>query len=442
MAIEQDIEPQILAIHSQSNRPDAPLDFTDPAEQAFDSRALTLPHVDILATSSPIEQAYLDYLHYFFKISIPEIITPPQLAPSLSESIVRNQSAIEEIRRKQQESGRPFILSVFDPTSNERELLTTLKRAGVDVIPEVNFDVAQRLGNKSGFREFCDKYGIPQVSGGVFKDTENLRAFIARSQRRHQGIIIKHPFGTAGEGIEILRAGDIPSQEQLDKWKGWMEGAGSVVAEEFHPKGGEHALHIYIDPVTKKTKITGVYDQLTSTTSEGTQAHYGASSPIKDKGVKRQLIHLANRTIIPALLKEGYTGPACFDILSHPLHFMELNTRAGANYYAHREVEQVAQNLYGKKPGEETPFVFLAGIPTEETSFLDFFRNHQEALTPRANGTLIFTNPSRHKFGKFDIIAYSPYGADEAERILHEGITQIWGHQKAEEIFGKIYKRQ
>src|SRR5690242_6547761 len=66
-----------LAVHSQSNRvEDAPLDFNDPSEQAFDSRALMLPDVGVLAVTKPIEPAYAAYYTQILGLTLPEVISP------------------------------------------------------------------------------------------------------------------------------------------------------------------------------------------------------------------------------------------------------------------------------------------------------------------------------------------------------------------------------
>lgn len=447
----------ILAIHSQSNRPDAPLNFNNPEEQAFDSRALTLPNVDVLAISAPLEDAYINYYKNVLGLQLPKLIAPRKIDPtdSLSDTLNAQPETIEEIKRAQERSGKRFILSVFDPTDSEKQLLHNLQQAGIDVIPEVNYDVASRLGNKAGFREFCQKFGLPQVSGGVFKTMEDLKAYINRAKTRRTGLIIKHttpvgllvkhPNGTAGEGITRVQAGTDPSPEDLIMWKEWMDGAGSVVAEEFHPKvedgKHEHALHIYIDPVTKKAKVVGIYDQLTEKNDKGTRSHKGAITPMANKETRRELLRLAKKKIIPALKKLKYTGPACFDVLSEPLHFMELNTRAGANYYAQREAEQVAQ-YYPETHTDAFHFIASIEAPHDEANFSEFYAKYQDVLQPQENGTLIFTNPSRHKFKKYDIVAYSPYGLAEAQKILRNGVVKIWGEEKAAEILGDVYTEE
>jgi hypothetical protein len=251
-------------------------------------------------------------------------------------------------------------------------------------------------------------------------------------------VIIKHPYGTAGEGISIVGQDGASSLNDYSLWDSWIKNNGEVVAEVFNPGGGEHALHIYIDPVAKTPKIVGLYDQLVSKKPDGTLAHYGCRYPMQNEGINRSLTNIATERIIPALLDIGYTGPACFDVLSDPMHFMELNARSGANMYAHRIVERVAEELYGTS---DVSFMFLTGLKHEITSFDEFSHKFQAVLSPQDQGTIIFTNPSRHAFGSYDIIGVSTKGVDYAEAILFNALVKIWGSNAAKLLFDKIYTR-
>lgn len=440
MNIEEELK--ILAIHSQSNRQGSPLDFEgDPGEQAYDSRALCLPNLGVLITSSAFEPAYLEYYTSLLMQPLPKLVVPEQTGKGLSYSVIADQIALEAIRDSQNRSNVPYILSVFDPTEKEEQLSACLKGKGLNLIDEVNYPVAIDLGNKSGFRRFCQKYQIPQLPGGVFENTTDLLNFMRILKDQFEHVIVKHPNGTAGEGMMVVsngRSNDPGVAVELGRWIG---NAGSVVAEAFHLNGGEHALHIYIDPVTKQARVVGLYDQLVSKKEDGSFAHYGCKYPMEQKDIEQALVSIASGSIIPALNEVGYTGPACFDVLSTPFHFMELNARAGANMYVHRMVEKVAKVVYQAEDPASYSFMFLAGIKTQFTSFQDL-QSHLPALTePNEKGVVLFTNPARHKFGSFDITAMSRGSSEQASDLLYEGLARIIGLEETKNAFDKIYQR-
>lgn len=433
---------KILGIHSQSNRPDAPLDFEgDPAEQAFDSRVLCLPDLEATVLSRPVEYAYANYNHRILRQKLPRVIVPQDSGKSLSKSLLGDPAAIAEIAALQKLSGSPYILSVFDPTKSEEELFGHLKKNQLDVLPEVDFALAETLGNKACFREFCQTHGIPQLPGGVFTRESDLKEFLDKSRKEKLGVIIKHPYGTAGEGSAVIDPSVEPSNGQLTQWSRWMQKSGCVVAEIFSPSGGEHALHIYISPVNYQAKITGIYDQLVYEMEDGALAHYGCKYPSQTPGLEKCLSRLAVESIIPALSEAGYTGPACFDLLSSPLHFMELNARAGANMYAHRMVEKVSREVYGITDFKSVAFMFLASLKHEAPNFSVFLERNLDALKPQETGMVILTNPGRHAFGSYDIIGMSPFGLNQAEGVLFKSLEKIWGAQAARNFFDNIHQR-
>lgn len=425
-----------FAVHSQSTRPGSPYDFGMPEEQAYDSRALVLPNLAGVSLSRPLEPAYTNYLTNVLGVNIPSVFVPETSGNFLSRRLMADAKTIGKIKDRQQDLGLPFALSVFDVTNDERKLLDHLERE-IQVFPEVNFDQAVLLGNKSGFRKFCAETGIPQFIGGTFSSLDDLKTFLAD----HPLTVVKHPVGTGGDGLSFITPATPATDEDFSTWQQWME-EGEIVAEVFNPGGNEYALHVYIDPVTKKGGISGIYNQLAKKEG-GTMSHYGVIYPIVDSSTKKMLQTVCEKQIIPALVAAGYTGPAAIDVikddtLSQPLHIMELNARAGANMYLHRMAEQVGESIYANP---DVAFMSLVSLPHEITSFAEFSEKFAEVLKPKDNGTLIFTNPGRHEFGYYDITAISPYGAEEAQKVLFNGISQIWGPDKAQKFFAKIYKR-
>ncbi len=429
---------RLLAIHSQSDRPDAPLHFEgEPSEQAYESRALALPG-DAVGLSRPIEVAYAFYYQGVLGQRMPEIIIPKSNGGSLSDAIRHDTAAREQIRAFDNRSEKRTVLSVFDPTAKEIDLAKQLQEEGIPIVPEVNYRVATELGNKAGFRKFCAENGLPQLAGGVFTGVKDIQAFVQTMQAEGKKVIVKHPFGTAGEGLLVVESID---QLPHDTFDHWIQGAGSVVAEEFSTRGTEHAVHVYVDPLQKDAKIVGLYEQLVAKKDDGGFAHYGCRYPIPDSDTRQRLSDIAHDTVIPALAKVNYTGPACFDVLANPDHFMELNARTGANMYAHRMVERVAREVYGIENTQDVAFMFLAGLPHDARSFAEFISRNEAALAPHDEGMLLLTNPGRHAFGSYDVIALSPYGLPNAEGVLEKGLGKMWGKEAAQRFFDRIYTR-
>lgn len=426
---------KLLGIHSQSNRPDAPLQFEhDPAEQAYDSRVLCLPNLGVVAMSAGIEVAYANYFFNTLQQDTFDMVVPKGNG-SLSKALIKDDTAIAQIKASQKKNGEPYVYSVFDPTQAEEDLLLKLIGNEVDLVPEINFALAEKIGSKVGFREFCQRTGIPQIEGGTFSEFFSLHQFVHKYNET--GVVVKHPYGTAGEGLHVIPPHSLAS-DKWDTWKEWIQHAGTVTAEVFHPGKQEHSLHIYIDPLTKKAKITGMYDQLVTRTESGF-AHYGCRYPMTDQVTAQTLEQLAKDTVIPALKAQGYTGPGCFDLKSNPFHFMEVNTRTGANMYAHRMVEKVAKALYGIDDPKQVGFMLLAGLKHDAKSFAEFAHKFKDALTPTEEGMVIFTNPGRHSFQSYDIIGMSPKGAQVAEKVLWNALVKMWGEQQAKAHFDKIY---
>lgn len=427
----------LVAIHSQSNRPDSPLGIEGhPEEQAYESRALCLA-LDAVGLSKPIEREYLIYFKNKLKQKTPEFVIPKKTDGPLSHSFVKDGEARDRLKKYFGKSGQRGVLSVFDPTENEKKMLEKFGQDGIPVEAEVDFDLAFRLGNKAGFREFCSKYDLPQVRGDVFDDEKKLESFVDSMREKGKKAVLKHPNGTAGEGLMITDNLDEGHSKAVSKW---MSGAGCIVAEEFSQKGSEHSIHVYVDPLIKLPALSGIYDQLVVETDNGF-AHYGCSYPVQNKMLLKRLENLTADKIIPALRDVNYTGPACFDVLADPDHFMELNTRAGANMYAHSIAKRISRSVYGMTEPGKAAFVFLAGLSHDKLSFEALVKHNEKLLEPKSDGMLIFSNPGRHEFGSYDVIAMSPKGLSAAEGILYDGLVGFWGKHEAQGFLDRIYRR-
>jgi hypothetical protein len=432
----------IFADHSQSNRAGVPLNFEgDPSEQAFDGRALCLDGLGVLAVSSPIELAYLEYYQEILGLSLPEIITPSNPGPSLSKRLLSDEGAKARIIAAQQKLGVPLIFSVFDPTPAEAALYDDLTDRGANLVWEIDRRLAAEVGNKSGFRNWCAEHEIPQLFGGVFTNVTEAKNFIIQKVKAGDQLMIKHPNGTAGEGIMVVSSIEDVTEERIQTWSDWIEGCGSMVIEQFAPKASEHAVHIYIDPLTKKARITGIYEQLVTKGDEGF-SHYGCTFSGRLDEKSRHLNQLANNKLIPALLKSGYTGPACFDVLLGPDHFMELNTRYGANAYVKEMVSKVIKARYPNTNPEDINFTFLAGLEHEANTFEEYTANGRDKVFKlREDGLIIATNPLRQAFKSYDLVAVSLDSPEHADAMMRDALTKLSGVDAAKAAFDKIYQR-
>ena len=117
---------------------------------------------------------------------------------------------------------------------------------------------------------------------------------------------------------------------------------------------------------------------------------------------------------------------------------MELNTRMGANMYVHRMVERVAKSVFGIDETKLVPFMFLSNI-----EFEPYFSSLKQLdlLKSKERGMVIFTNPGRHQFGRYDITAMSNSSLIRPEDILFEVLSDMLGKNSAVDSFNKIYKR-
>ncbi|PRP79081.1 hypothetical protein PROFUN_13143, partial [Planoprotostelium fungivorum] len=457
-----------LFIHNQSNtKGDLDSTKTIPLGQAGDGNAILLGNKhDVLVTSLPIQQEYLDYWTNTLKLTIPQIFVPKTFDTDLLQSVVNHkEDLIEFIQQKQKEGKvqKDVILSVFEADERDIELLETLKKAGLgdDLTSECNYDLLT-LGNKDGFREFCHEHQVTQLPGGTFKDVEELEKFVIGQHEQRHTVVIKSPHGIGVDEHDDLMSkscagggGQLrlkpPKKEEIEKVKEgsktakwqetvreWISKEKAVEAEQFaDAPEREMVVDIYIDP-TDEHHAAVVFDQLVKNENEEEgMAYYGAKYPSIAKEAEQTIMKQVEDTVAPALVKAGYRGPAGIDVLWNPLHFMELNMRTDAITYVKHLTDRLGKNLYQTQPGS-TAFMSLVNLPLDLAP-AQLFQQHADALSVTEEGVFALSNPNRQRWGFYDVVAVSPKGRAAAEEVMKKGLEKIWGKEKAEHFLKVVY---
>lgn len=440
-------EHSFVFIHNQSNTGGDvdPETKTIPLGQAGDANAMCLGNRhDVVVTTLPIDPAYLHYWADILHLSIPQIFTPKKFNTNLVQSVLDCKEELVTFIKEKQKEGivkKQLILSVFEADEQDVVLLETLQKAGLgeDLTSECNYDLLE-LGNKDGFREFCHKNDITQLPGGTFKSLEEVEQFILQQHQHGHTVVVKSPHGIGGGGQIRLRP---PAKdEKIAEWKEtvaeWIKKEKAVEAEQFADSPeSEHVVDIYIDP-TGKQHTAVLFDQLVKNDNASAgMAYYGAKYPSSSKQASATILENAEESVVPALEKSGYRGPAGIDVLWNPLHFMELNMRTDAITYVKHLTDRLGKNLYSATPGS-IAFMSLVNLPLS-TPLKDLVAKHEDALQKHDDGIFALSNPNRQRWGFFDVVAISPNGVKAAETVMARGLAMIWGQEKADAFMKAIY---
>jgi len=444
-----------IFIHNQSNT-GGDLDKetkTIPIGQAGDANAILLGNKhDILVTTLPVEQTYLNYWTDILHLTVPQIYVPKKFDTDLVKSIMDcRDDFIQFVRTKQNEGkvSKDLILSVFEADERDVELLKALQDSGLgqELTSECNYDVLT-LGQKDGFRAFCKENNVTQLPGGIYTDVEELEKFILEQHEQKHTVVVKSPHGIGGGGQLRLKP---PSKEETEKLKEgkktaswqetvrqWLAKEKAVEAEQFaDAPEREMVVDIYIDP-TDNHHSAVVFDQLVKNDNEeGGMAYYGAKYPSSAEEANKVIMQEVEATVAPSLAKAGYRGPAGVDVLWNPLHFMELNMRTDAITYVKHMTDRLGKNLYKSEPGT-TAFMSLVNLPLDK-SIDDVIAHHKDDLTKKDDGIFAFSNPNRQRWGFYDVVAVSPHDRQTAEAVMKRGLEAIWGKEKAGEFLKAMY---
>lgn len=440
----------LLAVHSQTNKTaDHPVfDMSVPSEAAFAGRALNLPGVELALLPQPLEEAAVAHYENTLKLRMPFIIVPEgaDKAQNLAVAFKVDKRAQTDVRALQAGGHiSPLVYSAFEPGDDDHDSYKTLQKSGITVVPEVrNVKNAEILGNKAEFRKLCAKFDVPQAPGYVIKNQKQLnRAF----ENLSGDLVIKDPFGTAGEGIDFISSSQDINPALMGKWGKWMKSHGEIVIEQ-KVKGDEFSVHLYRHPTTGETIVEGVYRQLVQNErkEDGTDAfaHYGSLFPVEDSVVNDSLVNLGSTKLKKLVEGLDITGPVCFDVIATPnlpqgFHVLEAGAKSGANRYARMLAMRVAESIFDEYEPTKVSAMFLAGIDHDQTSFAEFLDKHRDTLQPTDKHVIVPMNLLRYQYGKADILVVSVDGVGDAQATMKQGLIDILGPEEGKEKWNKIY---
>jgi hypothetical protein len=428
-----------------------------PSDQAHDANALLLGGKrDVLVTSLPLEASYLEYWTNVLKLSRPLIYSIPasRFRLNLFQSLLDNVQDFMQFLQEQRSKGLlcdQLVLSVFEAEDKDKQLLALLQQAGVgQVISECNYDLLP-LGTKTAWRTFCKDNKIPQLPGGVFRTTQELKQFVTKEHAQAHAVVIKSPHGIGGLG-QLVVLPDQARHGQMFEWtdeelvfiQNILVEESEILAERFvtHVES-EHVVDVYIDPTQPEHQSSVLFDQLTKepTVGNGGIAYYGAKYPSEHFEAKARVCAATKDSLLPSLVQAGYTGPAGVDVLyrpPHPPHFIELNMRTDAITYIKHLADRIGERLYQKAPGQ-TAFMTLVNL-SHTMHFNEIKEKFASVLQPSEQGVFVITNPNRHRWGLYDVAAMSPLGIHVAEGLMKKSLISIWGEDAAHSIFANIHR--
>lgn len=439
----------LLAVHSQTNKDRNPVfDMSVPSEATFAGRALNLPGIQLAILPESLEEAAVNHYTNTLKLRMPFLITPENAleAPNLAVALINDKRAIADIRSLQRAGYlNTLVYSAFEPGEDDHISYNVLRKAGIKISTEVKkVKNAEVLGNKAKFRALCAKFDVPQAPGRIVKSHRQLKRALTTMTGE---LVIKDPFGTAGEGIDFINAAEPIDPTLVTKWKKWIKDHKQIVVEK-KVKGDEFSVHLYRHPQTGETIVEGVYRQLVQNEKkeDGTDgfAHYGSIFPIEDPIIRDSLTNLGKTKLANLVKKLDITGPICFDVLKSDdlpqgFHVLEAGAKSGANRYARMLALRVAESLFNEYDTNKVSAMFLAGINHTHTSFKDFLEAHQAVLQPTDKHVIVPMNLLRYQFGKADLLVVSIDGVKDAQNTLQKGLIDILGEEEGKERWSKIY---
>jgi hypothetical protein len=128
-----------LFIHNQSNRGgDLDAETKTVLGQAGDANAMCLANQhDVLVTSLPFEQSYLDYWTKFLHLNVAQRFVPEKFNTDLLTSVMDCKDELVEFIKQKQKEGivkKKLILSVFEADDIDIQLLKALQDARLATI--------------------------------------------------------------------------------------------------------------------------------------------------------------------------------------------------------------------------------------------------------------------------------------------------------------------
>jgi len=357
-----------LLIDSQS----APKLIGDVIEQQYFRMFLMGKPEDVALVNYPINSAYLGYIQNTLGIPLPTIVPIENTGKGTLTRDILNQPEVMMHMQELVDNGHK--IQFFNFLQDEVELAHAFTE---NPTYAKNLEAYLKLGTKTGFREFCQKYHVPIPQGAICHTPQAVSQVLMEID---EDCIVKSDEGTGGAELgsnvpiskdEILAAGKDIEILIGNKLQQLTPAEPPYDVQQKLKNVTEGSLHIFINSDGTVAIDPVVFGQFAH---EGSYVggHYPNHLP---QGFNEKLIQLANEIIIPALKEEGATGMHCMDCLfnpkTHEVAFIEDNTRPGALDFVHHFVMKIAEANKLTQPHwfhYQLPIKKIAGraVPFEE----------------------------------------------------------------------------
>lgn len=379
------------------------------SEQMFEQRDLTQAHNgDILVTTEPIDQLYLDYWHNHLKYSLPTMITAGPFEPTkvLSDLIIGKPDIQDKI--KSSINGASPRLEFFTPMPSEEVLVEHL---GLPAY--TNFDFAKEMQKKLVFKKLCEEIGISTLPYIALDPSVTWEQVIDSLGVNRDGYIAKHIYGTGGAGLGTI----IPLKSENDFLN--LKGSENYIIERMIVVSMEICVHWEID-FNGQVHFKNKFEQLAENVSYvGTIFPTEIPKNLWDKIWNEYLVLTQKIAELKGL------GFMCCDILVDEhgkFYWSDLNPRKGAILFIHDAVSRFLKN---HDMTEVPHFVRHKHNKAKVKSFNELKQTLGDMLNLTENGIVIVTNPGVIEYGMVDLTAISFLSHEHAFCILDEAINVI-----------------
>jgi len=224
----------------------------------------------------------------------------------LTELLLRDESAIEELRQYVEASSEPAWLVPFGVSKWEEELGRLI---GAEVFGAPS-DVGRKVNSKLESRMLAMGLGMPVATGEICESLEQVRAAWGRlaSGATPRTVVIKQPHGASGKGMYLVR-----SATQLEATLRLLERVyegretGPHLVECWHEKLADLNYQLQIGP-SGPTPVFSLKSQLV----EGV-VYVGSVDPSAVSRELEEAIRNAGQRIGARLQSKGYRGIASVD---------------------------------------------------------------------------------------------------------------------------------
>ena len=370
------------------------------AEQVFYRMFLMGKPGDTALVNYPVEGDYLNYLKHKLQIPMPDIIQVENKGTGcLSGDILAQKTVVKHI---QQLVNRGSKVQFFNLTDEEVDLADKL---GNPTYIQ-NLGEGEKLGTKTGFREFCNTNGINMPAGNICQDMDAVLKTVVELST--SGVVIKSNAGTGGAelGSNVKITADEIKEKQdngtlpafiASKMAALSPIEPPFVVEQFlkHP---EASLHIFLDEEGNAVIAPTVFGQFAHDGS-----YVGGHYPNGFTNTFNENIKiLAHEKIIPALKEIGATGMHCLDFLydeqTSEFYFIEDNTRPGALDFISQFVNKVASTHNLEKPAWYHFNLPIKEIAGHAVSFAEIQGVLSDLLAP-SESFILLSNPNVLPYG-------------------------------------------